>query len=85
MNYGIGDVVSCVSTDHDSELVVGRNYIVKGFHECDGVYVRVVGLNNNEDSRCAKCGTPRDGYFPHRFVKLDGLKETERVEDAVHA
>lgn len=89
MNYGVGDEVVCIiavalhgGTTH---LKAGGKYKVLDFHKCCGTtYVAVTGCPDPEP--CLWCFEyHRGGYYPWRFIKLDGLKETQTAEDEVTA
>lgn len=89
MNYKAGDMVVCVDAKqilYPTGLVAGKEYLVQ-FTDGDctaveGVYVTEEQLHGH--MICAACGTFNpDGlahFFPSRFIKLDPLKEAERVE-----
>lgn len=91
MNYKVGDTVVCIdATDLPGTigismhtfLCVGQEYVVDGFHECQGVTQTIVkGVFRENECTCGfKDNRARGRSW--RFIKLDGLQqETETCND----
>lgn len=93
MNYGVGDTVVCIDAMPKNEgrqtaLVAGARYLVRGMRNnpCCGFSTIDVGVFASTRVRCGGCDALRyaDGYrAAWRFIKLDGLKEDQTVEDEI--
>lgn len=95
MNYKVGDTVVCIDAQtiyRPTALVRGAEYLVTFLApRCvavEGVHpVRPEGWEAR-NIRCPICGSAGLGlahFLPSRFIKLDGLTETQDTHEEVTA
>ena len=92
MNYGVGDTVVCIDATPvrggPTGLEVGKTYKVLRMMQlsCCQKWAIDVGLTASLGMQCS-CGAIRDDWWSWawRFIKLDGLKDEERVAEVVPA
>lgn len=91
MNFRVGDQVVCIDAKRiplcsETGLKAGIQYTVLAIVSCPlGTLVAVDDYYGRGETLCY-CGTVHAGnYYPWRFIKIAGVKQTREVEEGVAA